>query len=616
MLEWLSGENRVRIFLGLLILVLVIVNSQSLHLSFGSRSLLLESIANSVQSQSRSLSQQIRAMRDRESSDLIPSRFEELARQWDLRSLCLLDWNGRLLVGSESCVLSSSVVFDRLDRQGKRLLVERGWAVTKVAPPYDPLLASVFGYRVVPNNESGVETILRMEVPTPNLAAANLNLRSTLFYQVSAFALVLLTLIFFLNRLLAPHRRLVSEARTVAGRLDSEAEPLDEEQFLLSTFQGVVAQLKDKEQQLEEMHAREKARADETEALATDIIRSMTTGLVSLDENGRLVLMNPAAETIFRTQAHSVLRRPYPEVLPGSEKMVGWVEKALQDGEPTPRGQVDYRFPDGDTIHLGVSIIPLFSSARQVRGALCLHADLTEVIRLRERLTLKDNLARLGEMTAGIAHEFRNGLATILGNAKLLESATSEEETSELVEALLDETQSLSQVVTQFLQFARPQSIRLARVDLEFLAGEIAEELAVRASEAQVRLEVLGSSCRAEVDEVLVRQAVQNLVLNAIEAAAESPPGRVEVRTAESGPYALLTVSDSGPGIPKENVSQLFMPFFTTKPGGTGLGLALVQKIAVAHNGEVSVSSTKTGACLTLRLPLHADSTTDMTTWV
>ncbi len=438
--------------------------------------------------------------------NFLPKRFEELARQWDLRSLCLLDWDGRLIVGSESCVLGPSVGFDRLDRQGKRLLVERGWAATEITPPYDPLLASVFGYRVVPSTEGGVESVLRMEVPTPNLAAANLNLRSTLFYQVSAFALVLLTLIFFLNRLLAPHRRLVSEARTAAGRLDSPAEALDEDQFLLSTFQGVVAQLKDKEQQLAEMHAREKARADETEALATDIIRSMTTGLVSLDEKGYLVLMNPAAETIFRTEASLVLQRPYPDVLPGSEEMAGWVEKAIRHGEPSLRRQVEYRFPEGDTIHLGVSVIPLFSSAKRVRGALCLHADLTEVIQLRERLTLKENLARLGEMTAGIAHEFRNGLATIMGNAKLLGSSTSEEETSELVEAVLEETQSLSQVVTEFLQFARPQPIRLAPVNLAFLAGEIAEELTPRANEAEVRLEVTGSSCRAEVDEVL-RQA-------------------------------------------------------------------------------------------------------------
>jgi PAS domain S-box-containing protein len=548
--------------------------------------------------------------------DFLPRRFEELARQWDLRSLCLLDWEGRLLVGSENCVLGPSLGFDRLDRQGKRLLVERSWAVTEVTPSYDPLLASVFGYRVVPGAEDGVEAILRMEVPTPNLAAANLNLRTTLFYQVSAFALVLLTLIFFLNRLLAPHRRLVSEARTVAGRLDSPAEVLDEDQFLLSTFQGVVAQLKDKEQLLAEMHAREKARADETEALAIDIIHSMTTGLVSLDEKGHLVLMNPAAEKIFRTEASLVLDRPYPDVLPGSEEMAGWINKALRDGESTPRGQVEYQFPGGDTIHLGVSVIPLFSSEKRVRGALCLHADLTEVIRLRERLTLKENLARLGEMTAGIAHEFRNGLATIMGNAKLLGGSASEDETSELVEAVLLETQALSQVVTEFLQFARPQPIRLAPVDLKLLVGEIAEELTPRANEVQVCLEVAGSSCRAEVDEVLLRQAIQNLLLNAVEAAAASTSGRVVVRTVKSGCYGLVTVSDNGPGVPKEIETQLFTPFFTTKPGGTGLGLALVQKIAVAHNGEVCVSSTSPGAVFTLRLPLRPDSATEIAEWV
>lgn len=164
----------------------------------------------------------------------------------------------------------------------------------------------------------------------------------------------------------------------------------------------------------------EKARADETEALATDIIRSMTTGLVSLDDTGRVTVVNPAAERIFGVDAQSLQGKCFQEAFPGSEVLAEWMARALAEGSQSLRRRVDYRRQSGESIHLGTSVLSLPSTEGKVRGALCLFADLTEVIELRQRLFIKENLARLGEMAAGIAHEFRNSLATMLGNAKLL----------------------------------------------------------------------------------------------------------------------------------------------------------------------------------------------------
>jgi signal transduction histidine kinase len=243
---------------------------------------------------------------------------------------------------------------------------------------------------------------------------------------------------------------------------------------------------------------------------------------------------------------------------------------------------------------------------------------LTEIIQLRERVFLKDNLARLGEMAAGIAHEFRNGLATILGNAKLLEQTVPAGEATDLVEALLDESNSLNQVMTEFLHFARPQSLRLVKVDLAALTGEVVEELETRARDVGVRLRLDAEPSQAEADEVLLKQAINNLVLNGIEAAAEAKEdGRVEVRTGEKAQFAVVEVGDNGSGIRKESSDRIFTPFFTTKPSGTGLGLALVQKIAVAHNGEVKLtSSTGNGATFTLEIPLRPEAHAGGAEWV
>jgi PAS domain S-box-containing protein len=623
MKDWLSRGNRGRIFLSFLVLVLVIVNSQSLQLSYRTQRLLNQSFNDLVRARIETLAHRILPLLplledelDASSRPGLSGELDRLAGELHIRSICLFDWEGRVWAGSEGCRIGVERSIDHMETSQKQALLESGWAVTDVSPRFDPSKASVFGYRILPSADDSVEVLLELQIPAANLAVSNRNLRSSLIYQMSAFALVLLTLLFYLNRLLAPHRRLVAEARTVVGTLGPDEASATEGEFLLSTFQGVVAQLKEKELELAEMHAREKARADETEALATDIIRSMTTGLVSLDESGVVILMNPSAEKIMRMEASSVVGKTFSEGFPGSADLTAWVDSALSQGESTPRAQVEYRCDDGERIHLGVNVVPLQTPEGRARGALCLLADLTEMVRLRGRVLLKDNLARLGEMTAGIAHEFRNGLSTILGNARLLKTGAPWGDKAELIDDLIEEGNSLNHVVSEFLQFARPEPLRTTTFDLAAVARDVASELEPRARQAQIDLSKAAESCRVEGDEVLLRKAVYNLALNAVEAAAGGPV-EIRVERDEDMGVAYVRVSDNGPGIDAGITPRIFTPFFTTKPDGTGLGLALVQKIAVAHNGDVEVESEPgVKTVVSLRIPLSSQSPTSHAEWV
>jgi len=627
MADIVSQENRLRLFLAFLILVLVIVNSQSLHFSYTTRRLLARSFDQEAQAKTRSVASRLEDLLLRGSGDpgggaadpvqqsAAISRFlEAWAQEQSLGSACLLDWNGRSLAGSSQCDVSKGFAFDRLDRQGRRQLVEEAWAITDVDPAYQPENASAFGYLALRRGDGSDWGVLRVRIPASSLAEANRGFRSTLVYQVSAMSLVLLTLVLFLNSLLVPHRRLVAEARSVAGDLTSAAASQDEGHFLLSTFQDVVARLKEKEKLLAEMHRLEKTRADESQALATDIIRSMNTGLVSLDDGGHVVLVNPAAERIFGVDAPSLAGKSFSQAFPGSEVLADWAGSAVSQGSQALRRLVNYRRPSGDTIHLGASVLPLRSAEGQIRGVLCLFADLTEVIELRERLFLKENLARLGEMSAGIAHEFRNSLATILGNAKLLGEAGP----SEAASALVDECASLSRVVTEFLQFARPEAVRTAPFDIAGMAEDLSRDLEPQARAAGVRLIVQAQPFQVEADEMLLRKAASNLVLNAIDAAGQGKSaGEVRLQTGGRDGFAFVRVSDNGPGIREEDLRRIFSPFFTTKPEGTGLGLSIVQKIAVSHNGEVEVSSQPgSGTTFTLSLPAKPDRTRVMEEWI
>ncbi len=240
-------------------------------------------------------------------------------------------------------------------------------------------------------------------------------------------------------------------------------------------------------------------------------------------------------------------------------------------------------------------------------GVICLFSDLTAVVELEEQLRLKETLARLGELTAGIAHEFRNGLATIHGYSRLIDLQELPPKYQPYVEGIRQETEALGQVVTNFLNFARPEQVTLAPVDPGIVATKAADDLQHELP-AGTKVSVSGEFAVIQGDEVLLRQMFGNLIRNAAEAcdAAGVPPaigisGAVDDRTCR------IVVADNGPGIPPHSRERIFQPFFTTRSRGTGLGLAIVQKIVVMHSGKVTVQNpTIAGARIELVFPLAA----------
>jgi PAS domain S-box-containing protein len=602
-----SREGRLRLFLLVLVLVLVVVNSQSLQLSHETRSLLSESLAESLGNRARLVADQLALSNPSSGSPASFERLEELALAHGLRSACILDWSSRLLSGG-SCEPARGAAFDRLERDGRRELMLEGWAALPVAHPYDEDRAEAVGYLALQNRDVSGESygVLRVVMAVPSLAAANRRFRTTLVYQVSALSLVLISVVVFFQSLMGAQRKLLAEAKSIATELDRESpEGRDEGQFLLETFQDVVARLKEKEEELRALHKIEKTRADETEALASDIVRSMTTGLVSLDPSGLVAVVNPAAERIFAVEEPSARGRAFGDVFSGSPELSRMVDEALTRGTYHLRGQARYRLSDARTLHLGVSVIPLHSVSGSPRGALCLLADLTEVVELRERLFLRENLARLGEMAAGIAHEFRNGLATIMGNAKLLDTASSSE-SKEIRDALLAESRSLARVVTEFLQFARPEPLHFEAVDLGDLVDGLVEELRPRADAGGIDVRRVGENVRLEGDELLLRKAFSNLMSNALDSLLQSgaAEGRLSIELTRTDASAVVRVRDNGPGVDPQYREKIFTPFFTLKESGTGLGLSVVQKIVVSHNGTIELEDTSDGASFVVRLPL------------
>jgi len=286
------------------------------------------------------------------------------------------------------------------------------------------------------------------------------------------------------------------------------------------------------------------------------------------------------------------------------------VEESLATGKPIVRRSLRLDGGSSTASHLGVTVSPIRSTDGALQGAICLFSDLSEVAELEEQLRLKDSLARLGELTAGIAHEFRNGLATIHGYARLLDLERLPEDFRPYVTGIRAETDALRQVVTQFLNFAKPAELTLARVDIGGIAERAAEEIATEARARGGRVEVKGQFGIVDGDDVLLRQAFSNLCRNALEACTNTGrPPQITIEGTRDSAQSLLRVAviDNGPGIDDRVAPQIFQPFFTTKANGIGLGLALVQKIIVTHNGRVAAAREPDhGARIVVTLPLRA----------
>ncbi len=385
--------------------------------------------------------------------------------------------------------------------------------------------------------------------------------------------------------------------RAASGRKRARKTDGGDTALLSMALQEAVTKLKAQERQMA-------ARAEASERLASQIVAGLTSGMVVVDRSGVVQTMNPAARRILGLEAAAAAGL-VSEVLHGVPALADVIDEALKTTTPIVRRTVTLE-GGAKPSHLGVTVSPITGADGEMQAAVCLFTDLTAVVELEERLRLKEALARLGELTAGLAHEFRNGLATIHGYGRLLDPAVLPEPARTYVEGIRAETTALGEVVTNFLRFARPEQFAMAPVDLRAI---IARAIVDLPGASQVTT-LEGAFATVNGDDVLLRQAFSNLLRNSLEACADrDDAARVVVRGEVNDGDVLVTVDDNGPGLSPAALSRLFQPFATTKAAGTGLGLAIVQKVIVSHNGViVAGSSPSGGARFQVRLPVHEPS--------
>ena len=430
---------------------------------------------------------------------------------------------------------------------------------------------------------------------------------------LSAFIIILiaalLAVLFLLRWMLRPYRQLVGEAERVPGATHPQKSQ-DEAQFVLETFQSIVAQLQSQQKELQRLTAQASQRADSAERFSDRIIASVPSGLIAFDGGGRAIVINAPGRALLSINSNGV-GAPAAQLLQNLPQLGEMVQTCLQSGTVFRREEIQ-PISDGSTRTLGATIAPLDLSSE--RGALCLLTDITEVTQLREQVALKRNLESLGEMSAGLAHEFKNAIATLHGYAQLMQNLQLNEAGQQATASLLNEVRGLSEMVTAFLNFARPQPLQLEEVSLDELIDHCFEELKPLFEQRSISLQLtkFRTPLNVQADERMLRQALLNLLRNAVEAIpVEQADGLVWVlctsEASEAHPLATIRIVDSGPGIAAVDLRRIFIPFFTTKAAGHGIGLALTHRVITEHGGTLTAANNPNGgAVFTVQLPLTA----------
>jgi len=433
----------------------------------------------------------------------------------------------------------------------------------------------------------------------------------------SVFALVLLSLLTLVTGLLVfvaverglqPLSTLLGSARSIArGSLDVEV-PLtggEEVRELAVEFNAMARALRERERAFS-------AQNDDLERLrgfSDDVIRSVRIGIVVLDDQDRIMRLNPAARAVFALPLVDVEGKAIAEV----GAFAGPLKDVLAELPKVRAAREERAFPllaVGETV-VDTALVPIRDRAGASGGlVLLLGEDVTAREETRGRLVESERLAAIGRLSAQITHEIRNPLSSIGLNVELLTDEiphlpeARRAETRAILDAVAKEVDRLTQITEGYLRYARLPAHRHEEGDVGDVVADLAAFSQSEAERGQVNLELQIEEGLPTVphDASRVRQALLNLLRNALEAAGKGGTVRISARAHDDG--VRIAVEDSGPGIPDDVRPRVFEPFFTTKASGTGLGLTLTREIARAHGGDLSlVDSSLGGAGFAIDLP-------------
>ncbi len=346
---------------------------------------------------------------------------------------------------------------------------------------------------------------------------------------------------------------------------------------------------------------------EELERLNSSIVSNIDSGLISINNDGRIRVFNHHAGELTGITQEEAYDRPLTEVIDG---FTSFADKILTFCE----GEIDYKTQKGEQMIFGFRSVPFPDKEGNPAGVIIHFKDLTQMKRMKEQLQKADRLAAIGELSARIAHEIKNPLASISGSVQLisLDDRIAGAD-KKLLEIIVRETERLNELINDFLAYARPSQPMKIPVLLRQL---IVDMTVILAADPRFNNVTIQNNCQEQltlsVDRDQIRQVFWNLFLNAAEAMPGGGTIKIDAVVGKDGEAVIsqedkakIVIADNGSGMTMNNVKRVFEPFFTTKSGGTGLGLAIVYRIIESHGGTIFVeSAVDVGTTFTIFLPV------------
>jgi two-component system sensor histidine kinase PilS (NtrC family) len=340
-------------------------------------------------------------------------------------------------------------------------------------------------------------------------------------------------------------------------------------------------------------------------ALNQNVVESIPSGLITLSREGVVSFINPAGCQILRTDPHAVIGHHISEIQFFANPEWESVCATLAAEQVVRREKDDIRVGE-ENRSLGYAVTPLNTLEGVASGYTLIFQDLTDMKKMEAELRLKDRMAAVGELSAGIAHEIRNPLAAIAGSVQVLKKSNALSPPEQrLMTIILKESERLNKSIADFLRFVKPQEKRTTEFDI---AASLSETLDLLANSPELRSDhhierrISPASFIVSGDADQIRQVFWNLARNAVQAMPNG--GALRVSTEATADTYRIRFSDSGRGMAEADQRRLFQPFRTNFPSGTGLGMAISYRIVQEHGGQIDVASWPgMGTTITVSLP-------------
>nr|MBN2277718.1 hypothetical protein [candidate division Zixibacteria bacterium] len=570
-------QLEIRLGLALIILVLVILNFASHYTLFRVRNSIRFQVEDELLEASVILADNVQRFGYGRIPDLVVGAIQK-SYNLDRISFVQLDFNRAMAIYGEDSLDSDLRAMDStLTTRILRPVLEN-------RPVYNHHRGDIVNTVIYPMEYAGSDYLISVTKSNNLLSSLENAGRILLYVGLLGIVIILYATIKFLRMVIYPYKRLREKAEKSGRLISSDRDDMSQ---LILSYENIIADLKDKEKELVRLNDLTSRRAEDLEVYNNYILKSIDTGIITLDTNHLVSTVNQAAIAILDLNGwdgnsvdYSVFFHDQPELIPP-------VEKFYETRDNVYRQTVVLKKKEGERI-LNISLTRMIDSKGYPIGSAIILNDQTEFVKLQEELDLKRHLATLGEMSAGLAHQLRNSITALVGFSRLInKKAVKDDSLRQNTEHLLREAIEAESLVARFLEYARPLEIECDRLNvLDMVKIIIATAME---KYPNVRFEILPQDkILSEItgDFLLLKQAVGNIVDNACQSFKDKA-GRVSFEFSESGHSLALHIVDNGPGIPEDYRDKIFAPFFSGNPSGSGLGLPLARKIISLHQGSI-----------------------------